>query len=538
MTTDRNLGFDVNAPGTSLFFLQLIFLALAWITSLLRAFVKLVLLRKVTIDDYIMLLALLGYTASAYFVSDSVINGGLGKPLSELSPESAEIVLKGLLGNMAVSGPVSGLARASIALFLLRIAVNKWHRLVLHAIISITAVMTTAYFFLVVFQCSPPSYFWEMVRERGGGSCSHGTAIEVATLVWGSFAAAMDWILGLLPIAILWNVHINRQSKVGIAAILSFGIISGIALIIRLVYVKQNGQTGNDPGTGILAIGFSAIVELSLGIVAGCIATLPPLFKKMGLQFGASSKRLTADTIPWQRSFATPENIIMMSPRRLDGDRDTPDEEVEARRSRANSPSAKRVLSSSNWDIDVEVAGMEDGLVPPPLGKVQVRTMIHVSSRPSDGNLSRDRHKTVGALAALTRNEDSDVEQNQHEDDATKPASGSFRTATPIEQKPKHRRAAFAGHQSTAAMKPVVGAMQAWSCVVISFFAVIVLSVIGGLYRSKHHEFVGGADDPDNTAEVSTTIFTTVIVYAAFILCCGFQGVLHMRENRRGAIAL
>ncbi|GAP84901.1 hypothetical protein SAMD00023353_0802250 [Rosellinia necatrix] len=87
-------------------------------------------------------------------------------------------------------------------------------------------------------------------------------------------------------------------------------------------------------------------------------------------------------------------------------------------------------------------------------------------------------------------------------------------------------------------MKPVVGAMQAWSCVVISFFAIIILSVIGSLYRTKHHEFTGGIDDPENTAEVSSTIFTAVVVYAAFLVCCGFQGVLHMRESPRGAIAL
>ncbi|KAI0877332.1 hypothetical protein GGS24DRAFT_498034 [Hypoxylon argillaceum] len=87
-------------------------------------------------------------------------------------------------------------------------------------------------------------------------------------------------------------------------------------------------------------------------------------------------------------------------------------------------------------------------------------------------------------------------------------------------------------------MKPVVGAMQAWSCVVISAFAIVILSVIGSLYRSRHHEFAGGIADPENTSEVSSTIFTAVIVYAVFLVCCGLQGVLHMRENRRGAIAL
>ncbi|KAI1470281.1 uncharacterized protein F4812DRAFT_456287 [Daldinia caldariorum] len=87
-------------------------------------------------------------------------------------------------------------------------------------------------------------------------------------------------------------------------------------------------------------------------------------------------------------------------------------------------------------------------------------------------------------------------------------------------------------------MKPVVSSMQAWSCVVISIFAIIILSILGGLYRSKHHEFVGGADDPKDTEAVASTIFTAVVVYAAFLVFCGLQGLLHLRENRRGAIVL
>jgi ribonuclease kappa len=54
--------------------------------------------------------------------------------------------------------------------------------------------------------------------------------------------------------------------------------------------------------------------------------------------------------------------------------------------------------------------------------------------------------------------------------------------------------------------------------VVISFFAIIILSVIGSLYRKKHHEFAGGIGDPTNTGEVASTIFTTVIVYVVCLL--------------------
>ncbi|KAI1211074.1 uncharacterized protein F4807DRAFT_49582 [Annulohypoxylon truncatum] len=87
-------------------------------------------------------------------------------------------------------------------------------------------------------------------------------------------------------------------------------------------------------------------------------------------------------------------------------------------------------------------------------------------------------------------------------------------------------------------MKPVVSAMQAWSCVIISVFAIIILSILGGLYRNNHHEFVGGTEDPVDGSAVAGTVFTAVVVYAAFLVFCGLQGLLHLRENRRGAIAL
>ncbi|KAI2607503.1 uncharacterized protein GGS25DRAFT_336825 [Hypoxylon fragiforme] len=87
-------------------------------------------------------------------------------------------------------------------------------------------------------------------------------------------------------------------------------------------------------------------------------------------------------------------------------------------------------------------------------------------------------------------------------------------------------------------MKPVVSSMQAWSCVVISVFAIVILSILGGVFSSNHHEFVGGANDPEDGSAVAGTVFTAVIVYAAFLVFCGLQGMLHLRENRRGAIAL
>ncbi|KAK4230645.1 hypothetical protein QBC38DRAFT_451975 [Podospora fimiseda] len=87
-------------------------------------------------------------------------------------------------------------------------------------------------------------------------------------------------------------------------------------------------------------------------------------------------------------------------------------------------------------------------------------------------------------------------------------------------------------------MKPLVSAVQAWSCVVISVFAIVILTTLGFLFKANHPELVGGEEDPKNGPAVAGTVFTAVIIYVGFLVFCGLQGLLHVRESRRGAIAL
>ncbi|TKW60198.1 Uncharacterized protein CTA1_4936 [Colletotrichum tanaceti] len=90
----------------------------------------------------------------------------------------------------------------------------------------------------------------------------------------------------------------------------------------------------------------------------------------------------------------------------------------------------------------------------------------------------------------------------------------------------------------TAIMKPVVSAMQAWQCTVISVFGIVILGVLGILFGQNHPELVGGDEDPKDGSAVAGTIFISVLIYIGFFIFCGLQGLLHIRENRRGAIAL
>jgi len=87
-------------------------------------------------------------------------------------------------------------------------------------------------------------------------------------------------------------------------------------------------------------------------------------------------------------------------------------------------------------------------------------------------------------------------------------------------------------------MKPLVSAFNAWSCVVVSVFAIVILSVLGSLFQREHHTVMGQTGDPEDGAAVATSIFIAVAVYAAFLIFCGLQGYLHIRDSRKGQISL
>jgi ribonuclease kappa len=81
---------------------------------------------------------------------------------------------------------------------------------------------------------------------------------------------------------------------------------------------------------------------------------------------------------------------------------------------------------------------------------------------------------------------------------------------------PNHRRNAAQWAPALLGLHGWVQRLTAFvrrNSTVISVFAIVILSIIGGLYRAGHEEFVGGVEDPDDGKAVSGTIFTAVIVY-------------------------
>lgn len=222
--------------------------------------------------------------------------------------------------------------RLSIGVQLLRIAVSRTHKMIIWITVTIFQVASLAFFLLFVLQCLPSKYFWE--RFTGGeGTCINPEITVNATYAYSAVSCATDWVLGLLPISLVWHLQMTPRTKLMVAAILALGAMyvlpypssspqppspfpillhlsplvfvsptstqlltppsASTATIVRMPYVKDLGNQADFLfATTDVAIWSTA--ETGIGIAASAIATLRPLARS----FLARSKLFGGSTTP------------------------------------------------------------------------------------------------------------------------------------------------------------------------------------------------------------------------------------------------
>lgn len=85
---------------------------------------------------------------------------------------------------------------------------------------GVAAAVGLIFLFVSMFQCSPVAFFWE---RSGHGHCLQGEVLLAIAYIYSVGAAVTDLTIGLFPIVLLSNLHMNRRSKIAIIAILSLG---------------------------------------------------------------------------------------------------------------------------------------------------------------------------------------------------------------------------------------------------------------------------------------------------------------------------
>lgn len=111
----------------------------------------------------------------------------------------------------------------TVGLFLLRICSRAWQKSVLCTTLLVCLVYHVFYTFMTAFQCQPVSFYWLKYTPGAIGKCWSDDLVIGCTYVAATINATTDWILGLLPIALVQNLGLSGRSKILVSGTLALG---------------------------------------------------------------------------------------------------------------------------------------------------------------------------------------------------------------------------------------------------------------------------------------------------------------------------
>ncbi|RYP48653.1 hypothetical protein DL768_005497 [Monosporascus sp. mg162] len=127
----------------------------------------------------------------------------------------------------------------------------------------------------IIFQCSPVSAAWDTQVIENGGKCNDAHILADIYYATTAVNIVTDWVTAFMPIPILWNVQMNRNSKASVAFILGLDTV-GLTAAEDYLYAISD----------IVIWGYA---ENGLGLIVGCVATLKPLFRNVFRLSGSDS---------------------------------------------------------------------------------------------------------------------------------------------------------------------------------------------------------------------------------------------------------
>ncbi|OTB01368.1 hypothetical protein M426DRAFT_14531 [Hypoxylon sp. CI-4A] len=285
--------------SSGVFAVALTFLILTWILVPLRVYVRTVMTKSFGMDDWLMVVTQVFFTA--YLIGQlGGWKNGTGKHRSDLSPENNTTALHFWFVCEVTYVITATIVKLSVGVFLLRLCIIKWHTWLLRILMIASVILGTAYEFVVLFQCQPISTFWE---EAPGtvGKCLENDPVVITTYIASIMNCFADWAFGILPMFIVWSLNMRKKTRIMVMGILGFASIGSTATIVRLFYVPDmlNGQDFLYATTNFA---IWTTVELGVSIIAASIPTLRPALQFVLGKLGLSRTYQLSRGSPWTPS--------------------------------------------------------------------------------------------------------------------------------------------------------------------------------------------------------------------------------------------
>jgi hypothetical protein len=172
------------------------------------------------IDDKIMVAALCLFTAYLSCQLGGAAHG-TGQHREAITDANAQIALRYWF-FCEVSYPLAtSVLKIAVGFFLLRITINPIHVWIIRIIMVASGVLGIGCTGLVIFQCKPISFWWDL-NPNHTGTCISAALVTNFTYVVSALNSFADWTFGTLPIFIVKDLQMKKRMKILVASVIAF----------------------------------------------------------------------------------------------------------------------------------------------------------------------------------------------------------------------------------------------------------------------------------------------------------------------------
>ncbi|KAK7509591.1 uncharacterized protein IWZ02DRAFT_153061 [Phyllosticta citriasiana] len=258
----------------------------------IRIYVRVFVRKMFTIDDWMMVITSILYAGFISCVTVAACDG-LGAHTAKLR----KTLTYGVFGTAHQGDVVVALQffylstllyvlaflflRISIAFYLARKIDFFSYRPVVMITLAISTIASFAFFFGLLFQCSPITDYWSRVRSNFPGACSQ----SLMTSLWYAFlgvSLAADLILAAFAVAAMCEREIRWSKRLMLVPVNLFALLSIASCAMQFVYVPRLEQY-EDMTWSVTSFTIFLTITPSAGIVAANLTTYGPWLKEISL---------------------------------------------------------------------------------------------------------------------------------------------------------------------------------------------------------------------------------------------------------------
>ncbi|KAL4862147.1 hypothetical protein BDV12DRAFT_203329 [Aspergillus spectabilis] len=163
---------------------------------------------------------------------------------------------------------------------------------------------------LIFVQCKPTAALWDHSIQ---GNCWPQSIFYDFNYWVSAYTTMTDIVLAIVPISIFWKLQMRTSTKLGVCIMMGLTLLSAIVTIVKATYLHLFTDA-EDPLYNVTPLVVWGLIEQNVVIVAACIPTLRPFFRRAfesrgssnGTSRGRSGSAIKLSSNPMHRSKRLP----------------------------------------------------------------------------------------------------------------------------------------------------------------------------------------------------------------------------------------